>query len=392
MKRIGLIDNLSHINEFVERGFETASAEQILTATGGNTGNVAFVFAIRKLLANPITRIGWGWEPSVVRRQCDHIVVCCANQLGAHVDLNNWGDRLNHFGLPVTLIGIGAQADSLDEFPQLPPGTLQFLKAVDQLKVNPNRSNVSTRGNFTSRLLNSLGFDSIPTGCPSGLISPHLDLGQRIAHSHQQHGKEKIAIAAGNPWHAPSAPLERTLRKVVNSHSGEYIVQHPKVMLQLALGDPTILKSDVLEPLLRVYDSTNHSQDLIEWFRRNATIYVDAPNWIRRLQKFDAVLGPRFHGVMLGVQAGIPGWVISIDSRTAELAQTTGIPQIPLNVALSLSPEKLINSLTWGSEEAHTLNDARKNSASEFVDFFNSNEITPSAHLLNLFCNANHEK
>lgn len=43
MKRIGLIDNLSHYSEFLEWGFETATAKQIMAATGGNTGNVAYV-------------------------------------------------------------------------------------------------------------------------------------------------------------------------------------------------------------------------------------------------------------------------------------------------------------------------------------------------------------
>ena len=44
------------------------------------------------------------------------------------------------------------------------------------------------------------------------------------------------------------------------------------------------------------------------------------------MRKFDFVVGPRFHGVMLAMQAGIPGGVIAHDSRTLELCQTMGIP------------------------------------------------------------------
>ena len=65
MKRIGLITNLNNISEFSNSGYEAATAEQIMHATGGNTGNVAFVYATRKLIANPIIDINWRSHPRV---------------------------------------------------------------------------------------------------------------------------------------------------------------------------------------------------------------------------------------------------------------------------------------------------------------------------------------
>ncbi|SSW87067.1 Uncharacterised protein [Klebsiella pneumoniae] len=117
MKRIGIIDNLNNIEQFVNYQFSQASAQDVMTATGGNTGNIAFVHGVRKLIGNQLTRIGWGWEASVVRQKVDHLIICCANQLGEHVDLGGWADRLEAFGLPVTLFGIGAQADSMNVHP-----------------------------------------------------------------------------------------------------------------------------------------------------------------------------------------------------------------------------------------------------------------------------------
>jgi polysaccharide pyruvyl transferase WcaK-like protein len=49
---------------------------------------------------------------------------------------------------------------------------------------------------------------------------------------------------------------------------------------------------------------------------------------MEHLRRFDAVVGPRFHGVMLGIQAGVPGVVVTHDSRTRELAATTFLPHI----------------------------------------------------------------
>ena len=44
------------------------------------------------------------------------------------------------------------------------------------------------------------------------------------------------------------------------------------------------------------------------------------------MRNFDFVVGPRFHGVMLAMQAGTPGGVIAHDSRTHEMCETMEIP------------------------------------------------------------------
>ena len=44
------------------------------------------------------------------------------------------------------------------------------------------------------------------------------------------------------------------------------------------------------------------------------------------MRTFDFVAGPRFHGVMLAMQAGTPGGVIAHDSRTREMCETMLIP------------------------------------------------------------------
>lgn len=93
-RRVGLIDNLVDIDNFISLKLQDATASEIMTATGGNTGNVGFVFGIRKILGNSITRVGWGWTAAVVQDRFDHLVICCANQLGAHADLGAWADRL----------------------------------------------------------------------------------------------------------------------------------------------------------------------------------------------------------------------------------------------------------------------------------------------------------
>jgi hypothetical protein len=58
------------------------------------------------------------------------------------------------------------------------------------------------------------------------------------------------------------------------------------------------------------------------------------------LRSCDFAVGARIHGVMLAIQAGVPGGVIAHDSRTLELSQTMAIPvrpakEIPANLGLA---------------------------------------------------------
>ncbi|MNN13899.1 Polysaccharide pyruvyl transferase [compost metagenome] len=44
------------------------------------------------------------------------------------------------------------------------------------------------------------------------------------------------------------------------------------------------------------------------------------------LRRFDFVVGARIHGVMLAIQAGVPGLCIAHDSRIRELCEKCKIP------------------------------------------------------------------
>lgn len=380
MKRVGLIDNLSHIDTFITK-YAEATAAQVMAATGGNTGNLAFVAGTRALLANPIKRIGWDWAPEAVRQHCDHIVVACANQVGSHVDLGDWLERLEKFGLPTTLVGLGAQAEFADQPPTPPSGTLDLLRYIDgQAR---NSISIAVRGNFTCHVLGSFGVRSLPLGCPSLMLSRCRDLGQKILLRQEDSGAvRKVAVAAGNPWHTRSAPLERTLSEIVDRLRGDYVLQHPEPMLALAYGEPVSVAT--LECFVWAFGGRFDFSSLRAWFRRNATAFVDVGNWIRHLKRFDAVIGPRYHGVALGVQAGVSGLVVTIDARTQELCEGSGLKAIDIADALPMGAEELVEAARWTQSDAERLDSSRAACARGYVQFLTQNELVPSAHLLSL--------
>jgi hypothetical protein len=383
MKRIGLLDNLVHWDALQTAPRATWTAQRIMEATGGNTGNVAFVYGVRRLLANPLQTIGWRMPPEEAHRQLDHLVVCCANQLGAHVDLGNWADRLEALDLPVCLVGLGAQADSYELRPQIPAGTRRFLEVAKRLRAHPAQTNIAVRGTFTQQVLAELGVDSQVCGCPSGLIASEPALGAQLLQRQAQAPQPSaVLVAGGNPWHAPSAYLEPVLMQLASRPGHAYVLQHPELLFQLALGEMPSFRSALqsLLALLPGYDAVR----LPQWMQQHARFFTDVPAWLTFCASHDLALGPRFHGVALAVQAGVPGCVFSIDSRTRELCEGTGIKHLPVDRLRGCGPDALVHACRWSEDDAQALDGARRRNRNAFVQFFNSNGLAPSLHLLNL--------
>lgn len=383
MKRIGLIDNLGASTAAFTTGFENATAAQVMEATGGNTGNVAFVHATRKILGDTITRVGWGTPVEVLNRDCDHLVICCANQLGEHIDLKGWADSLARFEKPVTLIGLGVQAPDMSAFPKLPEGTQSFLDLIKERNAG-TRSNVGVRGEFTQSFLASVGMESEPLGCPSVHISPVHGLGRKILERQEAGPIKRVAVAAGNPWHQPSAPLERVLVDVVEKWCGDYLVQHPVAMLGYALGDRESISQKAQDRFLQIFGKRFDQEGLLSWFRRYACLFVDAPKWIHFLRKFDLVFGPRYHGVALAIQSGAPGRVITIDSRTTELCERTAVPSCSLASVAGMDADALLAHMRWHESEAIAFDETRAVNAQRYVSFLEDQGLAPSGHILNL--------
>lgn len=384
MNRIGIIDNFNDIRGFAEDQFHEASAGQIMAATGGNTGNVAFVFGLRRLIKNPTVRVEWGWSPTFVRSQVDQLVVCCANQIGPHADLSPWADMLEAFDLPVTLVGLGAQAASYDTFPEIPEGTRRLLAVANKLRAHASNPNISVRGHFSRRTLSNIEIEACATGCPSLLISSQRKLGQALLDRQAETPASMVAVASGNPWHGPSAFLESRLTEVVNQFKGAYILQHPETMIQFALGETERLSPTSIQRFLDVYTSHHGLEDLLDWYRRHAHTFVDAPNWMQFLRKFDLVIGPRYHGVALGLQSGVPGCVFTIDSRTRELCEETAIKSIPIDKLKSASAQELVTLSRWTQQDAELFDANRELKVKTYQSFLRSNDIEPSDHLMKL--------
>lgn len=375
--RIGYIDNLSNPDNLVLREAYEAPIERYMAALGGNNGNLAFVHGARKSIDAPLTRIGWGWTPERVRAAADVIVVSCANQIGAHADLSGWADAIVGFDLPVVLLSLGAQTTNYEGEVEIPEGTLRFLREVDSRRPGDG-PNIGVRGEFTRHALSQVGVESTILGCPSLFISGDVALGATVVQRAKENTFDAIAVAAGNPHHPENRKIEARMVRLVDAYRGAYVVQHPNGIVDLALGNEQ--PADKLEVVAQGLGFTS-GRECARWFEKNAYSFHETQTWMHFLRHYDAVIGPRYHGVALGVQAGIPGVVLHIDNRTRELAETTGIPSVGIAELEDRDLAEIVLTARWTEEMGAAFDANRRTRAADTAAFLTANKVGVSAQL-----------
>jgi len=303
-----------------------SSADHLFKRCGGNTGNFAFVFALHQLLSPNVDVVPWEADPDAIRERYDLIVFACANQLGPHTDLGWLAERLDKMDRPILAIGLGAQAASTAREVELTAGTRRWVEVI-AAHAPSSAPNIGVRGSYTLSQLERLGFrdNSVVIGCPSNFMNPSTALGQTIADKYHR-AIERVAVPAGLQLWPGLQAIENSLADIVEQCAGLYIAQSEIDMIRLARDEADAIAPEELERLRAYIRPKLSTAEFIRWARRYAAAFIDAASWTDAMRKFDFVTGPRFHGVMMAIQAGVPGGVIAHDSRTFELCQTIGIP------------------------------------------------------------------
>jgi hypothetical protein len=315
-----IFDGAPYIDEYFRKDTVT-----LFNETGGNTGNLAFRYAVARHIRNP-TFLSWQDSISKVRSSGDVIVLPLANQLGRHTDLHLEAERLSAFKLPVVAIGLGAQSASIEQDVTLTDGTLHWLETLARLRP-ASKPNLGLRGEYTKAQVTRLGFGecAVVMGCPSNFINLHQDVSGLVSAGYEREPR-RIAVNAGIPYISELGRLEANLADLVTGTDGAYIIQHNLDMLRLSRQEFSLVQENRLE-LFRSYIQPGLSIDAFcTWCRDHAIAFYDVRAWMEYVRRFDFVIGTRFHGAMLAIQAGVPAACIAHDSRTFELCKTTGVP------------------------------------------------------------------
>jgi hypothetical protein len=300
-------------------------SEALFRASGENLGNFAFIEALWRHLAPDVAILPWHVSVGEAREKCDIFVLAAANQLGAHNDLGPFSAHLEKIGLPIVVVGLGAQAPNMAASVQLSPGTERWARVLASLAPT-KKPNIGVRGDFTRRVLERLGLgDRVTTlGCPSNFLNDGPTFYSTLKRHFDERRVERLCVAAGSRHFAGTRAIERKLVRLVSETGGLIVAQADLGMVRWARGEAADSdETNAIREFLAPEQTPDHFR---LWGRRHAACFCDATSWLEAMRGFDFVVGARFHGVMLAIQAGVPGGVVAHDSRTLELCQTMGVP------------------------------------------------------------------
>ena len=362
--------------------YSNAGFDYLFNGVGHNNGNLAFVHAIASHIKNPTKFFGWSTSAETLRSNADIVVIPCANQLGRHTDYGAMADNLEKSGLPLVAIGLGAQANSYEHDIELTDGTLRWARAIAQSN-RSSSSNIYTRGAYTSGQLDKLGLSgSVAGGCPSYFINQEPGLGQKIHKKWSQMGLPRsLSVAAGHQAWMNTREIEHQLISLMMDPiaPGQYVVQSMAEMVKISRGifdgiDPHGLKG------LHNHTVPHYSfEEFKTWCRNHVRSFYDVPAWMDSLRRYDLAVGTRYHGVALALQAEQMGLTITIDSRTRELCENTGVPHIDAEQLTApitrVSLKKLINF------DPNAYDQHRSTCAARYLDFLIANRLQPADFL-----------
>jgi len=369
--------------------YSNAAFEDLFNGIGQNNGNLAFVHAIASHISNPVKFFGWSASAEELKENADIIVIPCANQLGRHTDYGTMADNLEKSGLSIVAIGLGAQADSYDQDIKLTDGTRRWAEVIARSNPSSAGSNIYTRGAFTTSQLDKLGIHgSVAGGCPSYFTNPNPGLGQKI---HKQWADlpvpRSISVAAGHQAWLKTRDIEHQLIGLMMDpmYPGQYVVQSMGEMIRVSREifdgiDPHALKE------LHNHTVPHYSfEEFKAWCRNYVRSFYDVPAWMDTLRRHDLTIGARYHGVALALQAERMGLTVTIDSRTRELCENTGVPHVAatdLTTPLTRSSLKKMIRFDPDAYDRH-----RSAAASRYLDFLTANRLQPASFLQRIAAN-----
>ncbi|QRM53292.1 polysaccharide pyruvyl transferase family protein [Sinorhizobium sp. BG8] len=292
-----------------------------------------------------------------VNSEFDLCVFASANLLRPGYSADLEAEIFAKLKMPVVVMGIGIQKkEGLKEL--LPAGTLKFLEVLRN-----KESFFLTRGYFTAEFLKEQGMKFVkPTGCPSLYFAPN-EMRRSLTSLANPQLAEAQKIAFGGY-------LGSVADTIVDAHAllkpdsvASYVVQDEVVAYNLALtGDDNQIVYDPASGRITGATEYKHSE---KWQRKHELlVYFDTHQWRSAMSVRDLCFGRRFHGCIIGMQAGTPALMIAVDDRMREMLEFIGFPYI--------------EAATWNREtdkRAYLANFLGQIDAQAVIDRYNACEV-----------------
>lgn len=329
---------------------------------GRNTGNIAFHQVLEHHLDDELGFVSWFDEPGEIRERFDVLLIPEASVLASGKDFGRKADVVVAVDLPVVVTGIGFQDDRWGRSPRPPEGTLRYMRALAD-----RTAMLGVRGPRSQSILRRAGIaNTLVTGCPSVFWHRDRLLGRRI--------EQRLQAAGGPPLRPAVAvgPSKRQLRRV-HRRLFDWVVRRDGAWIAQS-GD--LLARALRHEAVSAPHGRGGSGPPVA-----LRAFVEAEDWMTFLEGYDVSVNPRIHGTILALQAGVPGFCITHDGRTAELAETCGVPTLAPRQFFGRDPERLVAERGF---DGVRFDEARKHLAGAYARLLGEAGLHPVSWLVDI--------
>lgn len=246
----------------------------------------------------------------------DKIVLPMANIFySGHIkSIRLLADIFEKIKIPTFVVVCGVQADSYDSLNEVIASIGEESKRFIRAIYNTG-GEFALRGYFTKEFFERLGFPSaVVTGCPS-----IFQLGPDFIVDDQKVNTNDIL------------PLFNGDVKSVSKLTQEY---HKSIFIDQCTYFPHLFQEDYLKNINFKFLLSFYNNYGIESARllSEGRIYMiaDMNDWWNFLKNsnYNYSFGSRIHGTIMSLLSGIPATIVTLDSRTREMAEFFGIPNV----------------------------------------------------------------
>lgn len=344
----------------------TVSFEQ----SGENFGNILIGNAVQTFLAeNELFFREEICSPEEAQEKCQHIVIPAANFLWKNFDFKYMYDFLEKTTLPITMIGVGAQANDRSIASQIHPNTLRLMKLVSE-----RSASIGVRGYYTAEVLAVHGIHNIDViGCPSFYTSrcPTIHIKKENA--------EPIRLAvnfsrrvSSHSFHPDRMRMiENEVLKLAIEKNASFIAQDEIDEIAISYN----ISNSVNEEQITNYFNTIDRESCLSFFHNHTKFFCNYTDWSKFIRKHNFSVGTRLHGNIMALINGIPALTIAHDSRTYEICALFNNPIIHVSsldinkITIDLLKEAISESSFESFERSYALLYRR------FVQFLNKNGL-----------------
>jgi polysaccharide pyruvyl transferase WcaK-like protein len=314
---IGVISILPRIENPAQGGFE-----KLYSAIGLNTGNLMFTNAMYQNISGNIQQVDFSFNPAIVNEKYDVVIIPAANWLNEYAEWDFLTNTIDQLDVPVVVIGIGLQANTLNlSDVKVSESAQRFIKAVSK------KSNlISTRGDFTTSWLQSIGIENVvTTGCPSLYMDMQVNgatpSSENIVLQSTRYGMSQKFLESDS--------MNRNIFNVAGKFNLDMIYQSEKEEMEFLLtgGGDQNEESASFKLLPSLYGFEDGAR-FAEYLRTKGHVFYDLDKWRDFIINCRGVIGTRLHGAILSLNSGVPAFLIGHDSRTAELINFAAIPSL----------------------------------------------------------------